>query len=270
MSDGSLKRIIGDEFSAWMNSRGLLLFGLVFAALLAGVAVGSGSGAGGLSEQLFFSMLVQLFHLCLLLVVPMAVLMTSLSLCGQDGMEVEQGSWLSARMIGLFLALVVVLCPGLGMAGIVMALRVDLAGISHYFFLVGLVLLIGLIFISLTGLIAVFVRRRGRAIVLGLLVWLFFLILHDGLVVAGAVSFGDAWRGSLLSWALLGNPMDLAGIVLVMLTGDEGSLGVAGAGLLRQVGGPVMGLLVAGAIFLAWIMVPLGLVTWFLSGRKKR
>jgi hypothetical protein len=63
----------------------------------------------------------------------------------------------------------------------------------------------------------------------------------------------------MLYFSLLGNPIDIARVVVLMSVGGEAALGAAGAGLLRMFGGAVTSAISAAGLFVIWILAPLAL-----------
>ncbi len=115
-----------------------------------------------------------------------------------------------------------------------------------------------LVFTSLAFLASVRARDKARGIGIALLVWFYFALIYDGLVLLILFSFSDypLERLTLVLSAL--NPVDL-GRILIMLKMDVSALmGYTGA-LYKEFFGSVAGILFAGGIMALWIAVPLWL-----------
>lgn len=112
------------------------------------------------------------------------------------------------------------------------------------------------IFTALGFLAAVVTRDKTRGIGTALLIWFFFALIYDGLVLAGLFAFSD-WplERSVVPLALL-NPVDL-GRILVLLEMDVAALlGLSGA-VFREFFGSVWGMTVAMSALLVWAVGPM-------------
>jgi Cu-processing system permease protein len=112
------------------------------------------------------------------------------------------------------------------------------------------------IFVSLAFLASVLTRDKAKGIGLALLLWFYFSLLYDGLVMLVLFYFSDypLEKASLAMLSL--NPIDL-GRVLVLLQIDVSALmGYTGA-LYKSLFSNFTGVLYAGLLMLAWALLPL-------------
>ena len=115
-----------------------------------------------------------------------------------------------------------------------------------------------LIFASIAFLTSVIARDKARGIGFALLLWFYFTLIYDGLVLLILFSFSDypLEKLTLLLSAL--NPVDL-GRIFIMLKMDVSALmGYTGA-LYQDFFGSAAGLLFTTGILLLWTAVPLWL-----------
>ena len=115
-----------------------------------------------------------------------------------------------------------------------------------------------LVFASLAMLASVKSRDKARGIGLALLLWFYFALIYDGLVLMILFSFSDypMEKFTLVLSAL--NPIDL-GRIFIMLKMDVSALmGYTGA-LYKDFFGSGTGVLFTSGIMLLWIVVPLWL-----------
>ncbi|WP_207513888.1 ABC transporter permease subunit [Longitalea luteola] len=113
-----------------------------------------------------------------------------------------------------------------------------------------------LIFTSLAFLAAVSARDKARGIGVALLLWFYFALIYDGLVLMILFSFSEypMEKFTLLLSAL--NPIDL-GRIFIMLRMDVSALmGYTGA-LYKDFFGSGTGTLYTTGIMLIWIVLPL-------------
>ena len=115
-----------------------------------------------------------------------------------------------------------------------------------------------LVFTSIAFLAAVRSKDKARGIGIALLLWFYFALIYDGIVLLILFAFSDypMEKFTLLLSSL--NPIDL-GRIFIMLQMDVSALmGYTGA-LYRDFFGSVTGLLFTGGIMLLWIFIPLSL-----------
>lgn len=112
------------------------------------------------------------------------------------------------------------------------------------------------IFVSLAFLASVLTRDKAKGIGLALLLWFYFSLLYDGLVMMILFHFSD-YPLEKFSLAMLSlNPIDL-GRVLVLLQIDVSALmGYTGA-LYKSLFSNFTGILYACLLMLAWAVLPL-------------
>lgn len=115
-----------------------------------------------------------------------------------------------------------------------------------------------LVFTSIAFLASVNSRDKARGIGFALLLWFYFTLIYDGLVLLILFSFSDypLEKLTLLLSAL--NPVDL-GRIFIMLKMDVSALmGYTGA-LYKDFFGSSTGILFTAGIMLAWMIIPLWL-----------
>jgi Cu-processing system permease protein len=126
--------------------------------------------------------------------------------------------------------------------------------------LLGLVLTV--VFISIAVLSSVTTRDKARGIGKAILLWLYFSILFDGLVLFLLFQLSDyPIEKAMLAVTAL-NPIDLARIVLLLQMDISALMGYTGA-IFREVFGTFSGVIIAFLILLLWAIIPL-----FISVRK--
>lgn len=115
-----------------------------------------------------------------------------------------------------------------------------------------------LVFVSIAFLASVKARDKARGIGAALLLWFYFALIYDGLVLLILFSFSEypMEKFTLLLSAL--NPIDL-GRIFIMLKMDVSALmGYTGA-LYKDFFGSGTGILFTAGIMFLWIMLPLWL-----------
>jgi len=116
-------------------------------------------------------------------------------------------------------------------------------------------ILLSVIFVAIAMLAAVFTRDKAKGIGVAILLWLYFSLLFDGLVLFLLFQFEDypVEKGMIIVSAL--NPIDI-GRILVLLKMDVSALmGYTGA-VFKDFFGTTSGTLMTFFILLLWITVP--------------
>jgi Cu-processing system permease protein len=115
-----------------------------------------------------------------------------------------------------------------------------------------------LVFTSIAFLASVLARDKARGIGLALLLWFYFALIYDGLVLLILFSFSDypLEKLTLLLSAL--NPIDLGRIFIMLKMDISALMGYTGA-LYKDFFGSGTGVLFTAGIMLLWIILPLWL-----------
>ncbi len=159
--------------------------------------------------------------------------------------------WIS-QFAGLSLALSLAFMMGCGIPILIF----DGSEAGFMILLMGVVLTV--IFVALALLAAVFTRDKARGIGIAILIWLFFSLLYDGLVLFLLFQFMDyPVEKGLVALSML-NPVDLSRI-LILLKLDISALMGATSAVFNNFFGQQWGMLLAFTAMALWIIVPLGL-----------
>ena len=114
------------------------------------------------------------------------------------------------------------------------------------------------IFAALAVLGSVITRDKARGIGIAILIWLYFTLLYDGLLLVVLFQLSDyPLEVPMLGLCAL-NPVDLARIVILLKMDISALMGYTGA-LYREFFGSSAGILFSMVMMLLWLVVPL----WF-------
>jgi Cu-processing system permease protein len=115
-----------------------------------------------------------------------------------------------------------------------------------------------LVFTSIAFLASVIARDKARGIGFSLLLWFYFALIYDGLVLLILFTFSDypLEKLTLLLSAL--NPIDLGRIFIMLKMDISALMGYTGA-LYKDFFGSGTGLLFTTGIMLLWVVLPLWL-----------
>jgi Cu-processing system permease protein len=151
---------------------------------------------------------------------------------------------------GLAFSLLIAFWAGAGIP----LLICDHSAASCLLLLVGSVLT--LVFSALAVMGSVLTRDKARGIGVAILLWFYFSVLYDGLVLFLLFQFSD-YPLEKPSIALVSlNPIDLSRIVILLQTDNSAMMGYTGA-VFRSVFGGGNGTFLAVLILLLWIALPL-------------
>jgi len=113
-----------------------------------------------------------------------------------------------------------------------------------------------LVFTSIAFWGSVKARDKARGIGFALLLWFYFSLIYDGLILLILFSFSDYPLEKLTLVLSALNPVDLARIFIMLKMDVSALMGYTGA-LYQDFFGSVMGMLFTTGIMLLWIVLPL-------------
>lgn len=157
-----------------------------------------------------------------------------------------------SEFLGLAGALTLAVLLGVGLP--VLLYAPNTTGLTLVLVAVGL----SITFVSIALLAAAITRDKARGIGISLLLWFYFSLLYDSLVLFLIFSFSDyPLEKPMVALAAL-NPIDLVRVSVLLQMDISALMGYTGA-LFREFLGTWMGLLFALIIQLLWICVPMAL-----------
>lgn len=123
-------------------------------------------------------------------------------------------------------------------------------------------LLLTVIFVAIAMLAAVKIRDKARGIGAVILLWLYFSLLFDGLVLFILFQFADYPMEKPMVGFTAFNPIDLSRIMVLLKMDVSAMMGYTGA-VFKDFFGTLTGILTSFFVLLLWIIIP----AW-LSVRK--
>jgi ABC-type transport system involved in multi-copper enzyme maturation permease subunit len=268
-----VRTLAGFELRGAARTRWLTVGGAVFAAAAAGVTMAGLrsllslglAGAGAATDGLI--------HLSLLLPPLIGLLLGAGSLARdrERGMlamlatqPVRRGALPFAAFAGSVLAAWVVVAAGLGVALVLLATVATAADLAGFGVLLGVGLAATASAVAIGVAISAFASTHHQATAAAASVWL-LLALGVDLLLAGAAP-GLRLGSTGLLVAVLGNPLEAARVLAVLLLDGGSGLGPFGEYLIRRFGtGGATGVLV-GSIA-AWTVLPLLAARWWTLRR---
>jgi Cu-processing system permease protein len=121
-------------------------------------------------------------------------------------------------------------------------------------------LLLSVIFVAIAMLATVKTRDKAKGIGVSILLWLYFSLLFDGLVLFLLFQFADyPLEKAMIGMSAL-NPIDLSRILVLLKMDVSALMGFSGA-VFKDFFGTASGLVVSFLVLLLWIIVPAWLST---------
>jgi Cu-processing system permease protein len=121
-------------------------------------------------------------------------------------------------------------------------------------------LLLTLVFVAVAFLAAVCSRDKARGMGVAILLWFFFALLFDGILLLVLFTFQDypLERATIAMLAL--NPIDLARVFVLLQMDVSALMGMTGA-VMREFLGSSWGMLYTVGVLIVWVVAPLALAS---------
>lgn len=116
-------------------------------------------------------------------------------------------------------------------------------------------LLLSVIFVSVAMLAAVLTRDKAKGIGVSILLWLYFSLLFDGLVLFLLFQFADYPLEKMMVGVSTLNPIDLSRILILLKMDISALMGYTGA-IFKNFFGTGIGLILSFLVLILWIVVP--------------
>jgi len=250
-----------------LRNRWVLAVALVFVVFSLVIAYAGGAQQGAVGLRSIEFTIASLVSLVIYLVPLIALLLGFDAIVGERergsldlllALPITRGELLLGKYLGLAAALALAMLAGLAAVGGVLWQQFGRAGLFHYAGFVGSALLLGLAFLSLAVALSVVARDRTRASGLAIMLWFFFVLVFDLLLLGALVASGGSYGGEAFPYLLLLNPADVFRILNVFSLDDMRSL----YGLTSIVPPALANPWLMAVAMLAWIVAPLGLASW--------
>ncbi|MDP1843981.1 MAG: ABC transporter permease, partial [Sediminibacterium sp.] len=159
--------------------------------------------------------------------------------------------WLSL-FVGLAFSMMLAFIIGAGIP--VLLFQPDITGFTMI--LIGL--LLSVIFVSIALLATVKTRDKAKGIGVAILLWLYFSLLFDGLILFLVFQLSDYPIEKAMVGVSMLNPIDLGRILILLKMDVSALMGYTGA-VFNHFFGTVIGMGLSFLVLLFWLMIPLWL-----------
>ncbi len=130
------------------------------------------------------------------------------------------------------------------------------------FMMIAIGIILSIIFVAIAMLATVKTRDKAKGIGIAILLWLYFSLLFDGLVLFLLFQFADYPLEKIMVGVSALNPIDLGRILILLKMDVSALMGYTGA-VFKNFFGTQLGVLISFAVLVLWIALPL-----WLSVRK--
>jgi Cu-processing system permease protein len=128
--------------------------------------------------------------------------------------------------------------------------------VGWYFLLSGS--LLTMVFVSLAFLASVLTRDKTRGIGIAILLWFYFTLIFDGIILMVMFAFSDYPLEKLTIFLSCLNPIDLARIMVLLKMDISALMGYTGA-VFEQFFGSWFGIFLAISVQLVWVALPIAI-----------
>lgn len=130
--------------------------------------------------------------------------------------------------------------------------------------LVGCGMVLSMAFVSIAMWASVRIRDKAKGIGLSILLWLYFALLFDALVLFLVFQFSDYPIEEAMVAVSMLNPVDISRILILLQIDVSALMGYTGA-IFRNFFGTAGGMLATASVLLLWITIPLVLSTYYFK-----
>jgi Cu-processing system permease protein len=115
--------------------------------------------------------------------------------------------------------------------------------------------IISVIFVAIAFLSAIITRDKAKGIGVSILLWLYFALLFDGVVLFLLFQFADYPIEKPMVAILSTNPIDLARILIILKLDASAMLGYTGA-IFKDFFGSSLGVILSFLLLILWVVIP--------------
>lgn len=121
-------------------------------------------------------------------------------------------------------------------------------------------IVLSVIFVAIALLATVFTRDKAKGVGVAILLWLYFSLLFDGIILFLLFQFEDYPLNGFMIVASALNPVDLCRILILLQMDVSALMGYTGA-VFKDFFGSLFGSVIVTIILLLWIIIPIWIST---------
>ncbi|WP_458414161.1 ABC transporter permease [Schinkia sp. CFF1] len=269
----TIKVLIEKELLDSIRNRWFYTFLIIFMVLSFSIIYLGIIKSTSLGFESFNKTTASLLNLILFLIPMITLLLGGTSISGERELgtmnlmlskPITAVEFILGKYFGIATAIVLTIVTGFGMMGMIVAFKVSIQDARAYIIFVILAVLLALAFLSISMFISVLVNKRITAIIVSTILWFFFILVYDLIVMAGATLFKGSAMAFFLLFSILLNPADSVRILAIVNLGGETIFGPSLVDLTRMVTDASSVLIMVTGIC-AWIIIPLLLTVFFFK-----
>lgn len=269
----TIKVLVEKELLDSIRNRWFYTFLVIFMLLSFSIIYMGIIKSTGLGFESFNKTTASLLNLILFLIPMITLLLGGTAISGERehgtmnlmlSKPISSVEFIVGKYLGIASALVLSIVTGFGIMGMIVAFKVSVVDARAYLIFVILAVLLALSFLSISMLISVLVKKRITAIIVSTIVWFFFILVYDLVVMAVANVFTGTSMAIFLLISILLNPADSVRILAIVNLGGETIFGPSLIELTRIITNVSSEIILISGI-VAWIMIPLVLSVFFFK-----
>lgn len=260
------------ELRSALRSRWILAYAVIFAVLTLAISYFGLSVIEFTGFQGFQRTTASLLNLVLYIVPLVSMLMAAQSFSVDGGATdqlftepVLRSEILLGKLAGLVCANVIATLFGFGLTGLLIAHQVGTAGLAGYLVLLACAVLTGMVFSALAVLLAVHLGRGSRTYAAALIAWFLLVLIFDLLIIGLSFILPERIANRVAFAGVFVNPVDSARIATLLAISGKEMFGIAGAQLLRSLGGATNAIALLVGAMLAWTALLTSGALWKLN-----
>jgi len=262
--------VAAKEYRDGLRNKWILAITLLLAFFAVGLAYFGTAASGQVGVASLSTTIVSLASLAIFIIPLIALMLAYDTLVGEDEQgtllllltyPVTRGQILLGKFIGHSAIMATATVIGFGIAALLLAMQTgewqDLELWYAFGFFILSSILLGCVFLAMAQLISAWAAEKSTAAGLALIVWFWFVLIFD-LLLLGLLVMVEGRDNDWLSLLLLLNPTDV--FRLANLAGFEAARAYTGLNYLAA--GPLFQPAVLLLVLLLWIIAPLLLAQW--------
>jgi len=262
--------VAAKEYRDGLRNKWILAITLLLAFFAVGLAYFGTAASGQVGVASLSTTIVSLASLAIFIIPLIALMLAYDTLVGEDEQgtllllltyPVTRGQILLGKFIGHSAIMATATVIGFGIAALLLALQTgewqDLELWYAFGFFILSSILLGCVFLAMAQLISAWAAEKSTAAGLALIVWFWFVLIFD-LLLLGLLVMVEGRDNDWLSVLLLLNPTDV--FRLANLAGFEAARAYTGLNYLAA--GPMFQPAVLLLVLVLWIIAPLLLAQW--------
>lgn len=115
--------------------------------------------------------------------------------------------------------------------------------------------IISVVFVAIAFLSAILTRDKAKGIGISMMLWLYFALLFDGLVLFLTFQFSEYPIEKAMIFISALSPIDLSRILILLHLDVSAMMGYTGA-VFKDVFGTILGLIISFVVLILWIVIP--------------